>query len=58
LCGWNYYGQLGNGTTTSEFVLRPLKIVGLNGRIINASCGASFTFLITEHFDVYAFGKK
>lgn len=55
LCGWNYYGQLGNGTTTSEFILKELP---MPAKIIDAACGASYTLLFTEQYDVYGFGKN
>ncbi|OQR90075.1 HECT E3 ubiquitin ligase [Achlya hypogyna] len=55
--GYNYRGQLGLGTTTSESVARPLR--GLDGRRVRlVSCSYYHTVLSVEGDAVYAFGRN
>jgi len=54
--GYNYYGQLGNGTTTSSYT--PVKVTGLPNDVIAISAGSYHSLALTSSGDVYAWGDN
>jgi len=55
--GWNYYGQLGDGTTTDRLVASPIDASPLEGRAITqVAVGVSHSLLLAEDGSVFSFG--
>ena len=54
-CGYNFYGQLGNGSTTSSDVFN---IISNNIKVKEISCGATHTSILSLDGKVYTCGNN
>jgi alpha-tubulin suppressor-like RCC1 family protein len=53
--GYNYYGQLGDATTTNRST--PVSVVGLPGPVELLAVGYQHTCALTETHDLYCWGS-
>ncbi len=52
--GWNFYGQLGEGSTANRN--HPVEVVGLDGKVTAVAGGGGHTCAIMEAGDVFCWG--
>ncbi len=55
-CGYNTYGQLGNGTTTSYFFLTSINVTYDNKTPVSISCGGYYTIVLMGDGSIYGCG--
>jgi alpha-tubulin suppressor-like RCC1 family protein len=54
-CGYNFYGQLGNGSTTSSYIFN---IISNNIKVKEISCGTTHTSILSLDGKVYTCGNN
>lgn len=54
--GENDYGQLGDGSTQERH--SPVKVIGIEGKVIAVSAGALHTIILTDENKMYAWGMN
>ncbi len=52
--GWNYYGQLGNGTTTNSKT--PIQVSGITGTVVAIAAGYYHSLALTSDGKLWAWG--
>ena len=56
-CGYNYYGQCGQGTGTETYP-NLTKVTSITDKVNKVSCGRYSSFVVTEKNDIYACGDN
>src|SRR6185295_202725 len=56
--GWNYYGQVGDGTTSDSGRLTPVDVIGLSSGVSAIAGGSDHTCAVTSGGGVKCWGSN